>query len=110
MWQRFKRFIEKIQNSDEAIKKRWLIGASAASMIIVITVWLLYISFVIKPVGNQESPSADGQFWPIFKNGLVIVGSELKNLNGRVWDMTKNQIKNLISIIMTERTTTFEQR
>lgn len=110
MWQRLKRFIGKIQNSDEAIKKRWLIGASAASMIIVIAAWLFYISFVIKPIGSPESPSADGQFWPIFKNGLVIVGAELKNLSGRVWDITKNQIKNLISIIMTERTITFEQR
>ncbi len=72
-------FLEKIQNSDEKIKKRWLVGASAVSIIIVVSLWLIYINFTTKPVGkNVEINDSTIGFWQIFKNGLTIVFQSLK--------------------------------
>lgn len=110
MWQKFHKFIEKIQNSDEAAKKRWLIGASVVSMVFIITLWLAYIGFIIKPMDFQKSPNSADEFWPIFKNGLLLTGGELGRLITQLSNLAVVRVKNIISIIMNERTITFEQR
>lgn len=69
----------KIQNSDEKTKNRWLIGASAVSIIIIIIFWLIYLKFSINPVvQNIETEDTVG-FWQIFKNGLKILSQFIKD-------------------------------
>lgn len=78
--------IENIQNSDEATKKRWLIASSAVTMILVVSLWLIYINHSIQPAGNNiniEQQESGIGFWQIFKNGLNIVGES-------IWSNTKN--------------------
>ncbi len=110
MRQKFHKFIEKIQNSNEATKKRWLIGASAVSMIFIITLWLVYIGFIIKPIDGEKVSTPTDEFWPIFKNGLIIARAEIGRLIAQLWNLALLQTKNIISIIMNERTITFERR
>ncbi len=110
MWQKLNKFIEKIQNSDEATKKRWLIGTSVVSMVFIITLWLVYIGFIIKPIDGEEVSISTNEFWPIFKNGLIIAQVEIGKLATQLWNIVLVQIKNIISIIMNERTITFERR
>ena len=40
-----KKWIENIQNSNEATKKKWLIGLSIISMTIIIGLWLIYLNY-----------------------------------------------------------------
>jgi hypothetical protein len=79
MRRKLKNLLGNIQNSDEKTKKRWLIGASAISIILVIGLWFVYINFTTKPLGENTSinePTVG--FWQIFKNGLTIVFQSVK--------------------------------
>jgi uncharacterized Rmd1/YagE family protein len=98
MFRNLKTFLQKIQNSDEATKKRWLIGATAISMILVIGLWLVYIQSTVKSIGNNigDQESTVG-FWQIFKNGLVVI-----------FNSVKENIKIIISEITKSRTITIE--
>lgn len=42
-----KNFLEKLQSAPETIKRRWIIGAAAVIMAIVIYVWLAYFNNLI---------------------------------------------------------------
>ena len=57
-------FLEKIRNSDDRIKKMWLILFSSITMVIVIGLWGLYVNLTIpRPVKEKFSSetSKDGQ-------------------------------------------------
>lgn len=96
MFEKFKNFLNNIQNSNETTKRRWLIGATAVSMVLVIGLWLIYVkSTVVFPAG--ESQEATTGFWQIFKNGLVVVFNSIKE-----------NIKVIISAITKSRTITVE--
>ena len=68
MWKKIINQLGNIQNSDEATKKRWLIVSSAIAMVLVISLWLVYINWTIKSVGdNIEKQNLEPGFWQIFK-------------------------------------------
>lgn len=79
MFETIKRHLNKIQNSDEATKKRWLIGATAVAMVLIVGLWLIYINSIINSLNNanQDQWPTIG-FWPIFKTGLIAVGQSIK--------------------------------
>ncbi len=101
MWQKLKKQLEKIQNSGEATKKRWFIGATAVAMILVVGLWLIYINSTVNSLGNnsqnQEPQGSTTEFWPILKTGLMVVGQSIKE-----------GVKNIISEITRGRTITIE--
>jgi uncharacterized Rmd1/YagE family protein len=94
MFKKLKVFLQKIQNSDEATKKRWLIGVTAISMILVIGLWLIYIQSTVKSIGNNiEDQESTIGFWQIFKNGLVVVFNSVKeNIKIIISEITKSRI------------------
>ena len=93
MWQNLKNFIKNIQNSDEAVKKRWLIGLSAVSIILVIGLWLMSFNFTAEKITAAEQKSAEVGFWQIFKTGLTItVGSALENVE-KLFSKIADEIK-----------------
>jgi hypothetical protein len=98
MFKKLKNLLENIQNSDEATKKRWLIGVTSVSMVLIISLWLVYIKFTLESFTSsaQEQKSVVG-FWQIFKNGLTIVSQSIKE-----------GIKTIISEITKGRTITIE--
>ncbi|KKQ21789.1 hypothetical protein A2999_01360 [Candidatus Wolfebacteria bacterium RIFCSPLOWO2_01_FULL_38_11] len=89
-----KLLIEKIQNSSEQTKKRWLFIFSAVSMIIIISLWLVYLNYSL---GKTSEIAKDEQteigFFKVFQTGLKVVGSSLSQKAG-----------DLIYKIMGERT------
>lgn len=98
MFKSLKKYLKKIQNSDEATKKRWLIVSSAIAMVLVISLWLVYINWTIKSVGdNVEKQNLEPGFWQIFKTGLKVAGES-------AWD----GVKNSVSKITGERIITIE--
>lgn len=98
MWKKLKRKLEKIQDSDETTKKRWLIGTTTVAMILVIVLWLVYINWVIKSANETEVKESSLSFWQIFKNGLNIISKS-------IW----NNIKDFVSKITSERTIIIEK-
>jgi len=96
--QKIKIWLTTIQNSDEKTKRRYLIIASAITMILIISLWLIYLKSTIQGV-NQETASqtSNTQFWQIFKSGLNITGQSIKE-----------NIQNIISQIFQGKTITIK--
>ena len=100
MFNKLKKKLAEIQNSDEQTKKRWLIGMSAIAMVIVVGLWLIYVNSTIESLGGSQEVSKSSDsigFLQVFETGLKVVGKSVKN-----------EVKNLISKIIGERTITIE--
>ena len=76
--------LEKIRNSSETVKKKWVIGMSAICMLIVVLLWFTYINDIVKPASTQENQEVKSDFWPIFKNGLGMITGEIKGKLGAI--------------------------
>ncbi len=98
MWRKLKKQLEKIQNSDETTKKRWLIGVTAFSMILIIAFWLVYINWIININITSENHESSIESWQIFKTGLFVAINSIKE-----------SIKDFISKISNERTIIIEK-
>ena len=80
MFQKIKNQLEKIQNSSESVKRRWLVGATIISMIVIISLWLAYInnpSIQTNKEGKEEEQV--GGFWQVFKTGAGVISGSIKN-------------------------------
>jgi hypothetical protein len=102
MFKRLKTLLRRIQNSDEAIKKRWLVGATAISMILIIGLWLGYVNSTIKSAGDddQNRESSIG-FWQVFRNGLSVIYKS-------IYESIKESVKSIILEITKSRTIIIE--
>ncbi|MBN2197803.1 hypothetical protein JW698_01230 [Candidatus Wolfebacteria bacterium] len=76
---KIRELLKKIQNSDENIKKRWLIGASAISILLIIIIWLIYLKFTTNSNVSKINPEKTIGFWQIFKNGLIVIFQSIKD-------------------------------
>jgi len=87
MFEKLKNKLKQIQESDEQIKKRWLVLMSIVSMAVIVAVWLFFLN---SPIGKNEAEkievSEETSFWQVFKTGL-------NSVSGSGW----NEIKNLYS-------------
>lgn len=97
MFEKIRNLLNNIQNSDEKTKKRWLIGSSAVTMIIVISLWLVYLNFSIRSQVPTDTQPASAGFWQILKTGATTA-----------IDSIKTEVKNLISKINSARTITIK--
>ena len=79
-------FLKKLQTSDDAVKRRWLIGSSAVMMIFVIAIWLSYFNTLVQtnPSAPTDETTQGLSFWQTFKGGFGIVshdiGDKIRNL------------------------------
>lgn len=72
-----KKFIQKLQNSDEATKKRWLFGATSVTMIFVIALWSVYISYSVENLNTAAETKENGlSFSTVFSTGFKILSEE----------------------------------
>lgn len=79
---RIEQWLHGIRTAEHHIKKRWVLGMSALSALLVVTLWLAYMHTLLKPdttvpVSGTTADAGQG-FWPIMKNGLRIVSHEIK--------------------------------
>jgi len=73
------RWLSKIRRLNEQKKKKVIIFLSLVSMVIVVFFWIWYMSSYIKEVGVSEAQGVqEAPFWPIFKNGIAIIGQSIK--------------------------------
>lgn len=74
------RFLSELRASSEARKRRWLIGLSSISMLMVVSVWAVYLSSIIETVNIAETndrPKQDNDFFAIMARGTATVSREL---------------------------------
>ncbi len=65
-------FLENLQNSDAGRKRRWLVGLSAVSMVVVIIIWLTYFDALVKPDLSAETGEEQSfSFFSTLKNGAA---------------------------------------
>ena len=90
-----KNFIEKLQKSNEATKKKWLIILTVLAMIVVIGFWLAYLNLTIpkmptKEVAMQTDQQKSG-FFTIFKAGVDSVFSQIKERTKNAFNFFKEK-------------------
>lgn len=79
-----KRYIRKLQRSDESTKKRWLIGGTAGVMLLLIVFWVAYLQVSLPPVaeiGEVSAPLPEQKnetFFSVFVRGIGVVGAQFK--------------------------------
>jgi len=95
---KIREFLEKIQNSSESTKRRYLIVFTAISMVLIVGLWLIYTNSMIQYTNQQlANQNSETKFWQIFKNGLKIVGG-----------LIKENAQNIISQIFQSNTITIK--
>lgn len=70
--------INRIRESDQQTKRRWLIILSSIAIVFVILLWVVYMrAFVF--TGSDQNSQEDIRigFWPVFKNGMTVTGSSV---------------------------------
>jgi len=102
-----KKFIDNLQKSDEATKKKWLVVLSILSMMVIIALWLVYLNLTVPkmpPVG--ESPKIEEQkagFFETLKAGFNSVFNQIR-------DRTKNAFNYFKKKAETERDIIIEKK
>lgn len=66
-------FITELQESDKPTKLRWLVALTAASMVIVIALWIVYINITIQGLGTPQQQKEQSEFSATLKNGVMIL-------------------------------------
>ncbi len=87
--QKWRQFLTKVRKSDSNTKQKWLIIFSAASSLLVVALWIVYINAFIAdntpfkdtappvPAAEKSQPANDS-FFSTFKRGLAVAYSDLK--------------------------------
>ena len=85
-----KNWLQRLQESDDRTKTRWLVGLSVASMIVVVALWLSYFNMLIVS-SNQPTVAGNGapagvSFFDTMKAGSAVIldhaWSGLQRLSG----------------------------
>ena len=85
-------FFKKIREGDEKTKQRWLWIFVSLSAAIIIIVWIVYMSHNLKNVAVASTEIEQGNsFWQIFKNGLIVIGDNLKSSLGYYWQIVRGK-------------------
>jgi len=91
-----KNFIEKIQNSEERVKRRWMILFSVAAVMVIVALWVVSWSpfFGFGPATtNKVAVQVDEPgFWQIFKNSVnVVFGALAENFKNLIAQITNKK-------------------
>ncbi len=117
--------IRRLQRSDDKTKKRYVYGASAALMIVVIGIWLFYLNATLPqaapaavtstaPVAAAESGAAgtSPSIWSTFGRGFNLVWEDLGGAVGNIgntvsgaWQEFQKQIQRTNTMQLNATTT-----
>lgn len=82
--EKLKSFIKELQCSSVKTKKRWLIGTTAILMLILLVLWVVYLSFSLpRVVEPDEAESAKNveidSFFKVFTRGIRVIYGDIKS-------------------------------
>ena len=95
-----KNWLQRLQESDESRKRRWLVGLALLSMVIVVFVWLSYFNSLLS-CANQVVAVASAErntnvsFFETMKTGTAVITDHLWSAVrrlGRILNAPKNYI------------------
>lgn len=79
---KLKSFFADLQEKDEQAKKKWLIGLTSASMLIILVLWIISLNSTLKTLSGPEDERSKTGFGATLSQGLKVVGGEIgKNLS-----------------------------
>ena len=88
MFKKIQNLIHDLQEADRETKKRWLVGSTLITGLVVISFWAVYVSFAIKGLRVVEAENSEASFSEVFFNGLKAVKDEtfakLQELSGQM--------------------------
>lgn len=70
------KFLEKLQSSSEATKRKWMFATTLVIMVLVIYVWLAYFNNLVGGFNQSETataPQGSFTFWQSMKNGTAVI-------------------------------------
>ncbi len=73
---RIMQLIHDIRNSPLAVRKRWLVLSTVASMLLVLGAWMLYTNIITRAA---DAGASQVGFVRVFRAGLGVVGERLQN-------------------------------
>ena len=74
----FKVFVAELRGLDEASKRKWFLGLTAASTLIVVFLWAVYLNATVASVGDDQRRSQLSN-WDVFKAGLSVVADKAES-------------------------------
>lgn len=104
-YQQFQKFLRELQRSDRHRKKRWLIGTTTVSMIIVIISWFFYINAtnlpsITQPTDNDDVKVEESSFLETFKIGLKQINQTSKEQIEQTKSFFEDQFKRTNEFIL----------
>lgn len=79
---KIKSFFADLQEKDEQEKKRWLIGLTSASMLIILILWIISLNSTLKTLSGPEKIETENGFLSTLSQGTKVVGGIIgKNLS-----------------------------
>ena len=95
--------ILKIRTKEDVVKRRYLFIFSGISMILVISMWIIFANFTIQPVGFVSEKDSDLKtqgFAEIMKTGFGVFAKQVKNSGVSAVNFLKSKIKSENQIII----------
>lgn len=110
--------IRNLQRAPEAKKKRWLVAGSAATMVTVIALWVVYLNLTVpNPAGEAAAATATStapaekspsdSVWTTFTRGLSSLTQEFGNTWSDAKDKMSGAFNNLKRAVEKENQFTF---
>ena len=87
------KFLEDLQNSDAATKRKWLVFFTVCAMAVIIFAWVSYFNALVMPAAAPSAPDQSFTFGQTLRAGL-----------GVLWQSTFTGIKNFGKIFTASRT------
>lgn len=56
---KIKSYVKKLQRGDDKTKKRWLIGTSAVSMVLIVALWFVYLNLSLPQLASEKEVSGE---------------------------------------------------
>ena len=76
MFEKFEKYLKKLQNSDESVKRQATIIGTIIIMTIIVLIWFQFFN----PITQQQTAAPEQNqisFFDTFKNGLEIIGNSI---------------------------------
>ncbi len=70
-------FVRQLQKKDEQTKKQWLIGSTAASMVLVLIFWGFYFSATIQSLSDKKTAPDGIGFAATLSQGMKVIGDKI---------------------------------
>jgi amino acid permease len=101
-------FITHLRSEPEEVKKRWVWGASIVTIIFVILLWFVYLSFTLPVIDNTataneattptesaETPSVGNSIFRTFGRGISILYRDSADTLSTFTEMILESVKNI---------------